>query len=244
VQSIAQEWKRGYISWDEKEREQGFLLVGVSEIVGCAIEQFSPTLEFQKDAHEPFERCLNSLNSRYTVDSESLEFMSTTEQSDALDQSSLPLTEQVVRLQALLEASRAVHSTIELTDVLQQSARIAVRELELEGALFTQQDVVYGNVPAEAVAGPCEGCPRFELLSRDGKVLSELVVATPDRRPLLRTQSTINVIWSMPVWPRISTRLAPFSKAFFRRPCHRSPATRWQRAREPVITLAETTWTW
>ena len=106
------------------------------------------------------------------------------EQSDALDQASLPLAEQVVRLQALLEASRAVHSTIELNDVLQQSACIAVRELELDGALFTQQDVVYGNVPAEAVAGPCEGCPRFELLSRDGKLLSELVVATPGGRPL------------------------------------------------------------
>jgi serine phosphatase RsbU (regulator of sigma subunit) len=105
-------------------------------------------------------------------------------QSDALDQGSLPLAEQVVRLQALLEASRAVHSTIELTDVLQQSARIAVRELELDGALFTQQDVVYGNVPAEAVAEPCESCPRFELLSRDGKILSELVVATPAGRPL------------------------------------------------------------
>src|ERR1700743_2800612 len=110
--------------------------------------------------------------------------MSTAEQSDALDQSNLPLTEQVVRLQALLEASRAVHSTIELTDVLHQSARIAVRELELEGALFTQQDILYGNVPAEAGTGPYEGCPRFELLSRDGNVLSELVVATPERRPL------------------------------------------------------------
>ena len=110
--------------------------------------------------------------------------MTPTEQSDALDQSSLPLAEQVVRLQALLEASRSVHSTIELTDVLQQSARIAVRELELEGALFTQQDVVYGSVPPEAVATPCEGCPRFELLARDGKVLSELVVATPGGRPL------------------------------------------------------------
>jgi sigma-B regulation protein RsbU (phosphoserine phosphatase) len=110
--------------------------------------------------------------------------MSLTQQSDALDQSSLPLAEQVVRLQALLEASRAVHSTIELTDVLQQSARIAVRELELEGALFTMQNVVYGDVPAEAVAEPSDGCPRFELLSRDGKVLSELVVATPDGRPL------------------------------------------------------------
>jgi serine phosphatase RsbU (regulator of sigma subunit) len=110
--------------------------------------------------------------------------MSLTQQSDALDQSSLPLAEQVVRLQALLEASRTVHSTIELTDVLQQSARIAVRELELEGALFTMQNVVYGDVPAEAVAEPSDGCPRFELLSRDGKVLSELVVATPDGRPL------------------------------------------------------------
>jgi serine phosphatase RsbU (regulator of sigma subunit) len=110
--------------------------------------------------------------------------MSPTEQTYALDQTNLPLAEQVVRLQALLEASRAVHSTIELTDVLQQSACIAVRELELEGALFTQQDVVYGNVPPEAVAEPSEGCPRFELLSRDGKVLSELVVATPQGRAL------------------------------------------------------------
>src|SRR5271154_5788608 len=110
--------------------------------------------------------------------------MPSTEQHDTLDNSSLPLAEQVVRLQALLEASRAVHSTIELTDVLQQSARIAVRELELDGALFTQQDVVYGDVPPEAVAEPCDGCPRFELLARDGKVLSELVVAAPGGRPL------------------------------------------------------------
>jgi phosphoserine phosphatase RsbU/P len=106
--------------------------------------------------------------------------MSLTEQHDALDNSSLPLAEQVVRLQALLEASRAVHSTIELTDVLQQSARIAVRELELEGALFVPHGVTYGNMPAE----PDESCPRFELMSRDGKILSELIVATQDGRPL------------------------------------------------------------
>jgi phosphoserine phosphatase RsbU/P len=106
--------------------------------------------------------------------------MSITEQPDTLDSSSLPLAEQVVRLQALLEASRAVHSTIELTDVLQQSARIAVRELELEGALFVPQGVVYGNMPAE----PDDTCPRFDLMSRDGKVMSELVVATQDGRPL------------------------------------------------------------
>jgi phosphoserine phosphatase RsbU/P len=89
-----------------------------------------------------------------------------------------------VRLQALLEASRAVHSTIQLTDVLQQSASIAVRELELDGALFTMQNVVYGHVPDSAVSEPSDDCPRFELLSRDGRVLSELVVATPGGRPL------------------------------------------------------------
>jgi phosphoserine phosphatase RsbU/P len=110
--------------------------------------------------------------------------MSLTQQSDSVDQSSLPLAEQVVRLQALLEASRSVHSTIELTDVLQQSARIAVRELELEGALFTPQNIVYGEVPAAAVTEPTESCPRFDLLSRDGTLLSELVVATPEGRAL------------------------------------------------------------
>src|ERR1700704_4602316 len=101
--------------------------------------------------------------------------MSPTQQSDALDHSSLSLAEQVVRLQALLEASRAVHSTIELTDVLQQSARIAVRELELEGPLFTRKNIVYGTFPATAAAEPANSCPRFELRSRDGQILSELV---------------------------------------------------------------------
>jgi sigma-B regulation protein RsbU (phosphoserine phosphatase) len=110
--------------------------------------------------------------------------MSQIQQSDTLDQSSLPLAEQVVRLQALLEASRYVHSTIELTDVLQQSARIAVRELELDGALFTLQKVIYGDVPAAALAQSGDDSPRFELLSRDGQVLSELVIATPGGRPL------------------------------------------------------------
>src|SRR6202789_4343141 len=110
--------------------------------------------------------------------------MPSTEQSENLDQGSLSLAEQVVRLQALLEASRSVHSTIELTDVLKQSAVIAVRELELDGAVFTPQDVGYGTVPAAAVAQPCEECPRFKLLSRDAKPLSELVVATPEGRPL------------------------------------------------------------
>ena len=148
---------------------------------GVAGEEASYSPDLWTKKKKRFGACLKSND---TVDSESLEIMSPTQQSDALDQSSLPLAEQVVRLQALLEASRSVHSTIELTDVLQQSARIAVRELELDGALFTLQNIAYGNVPAAALTEPSDACPRFELLSRDGQVLSELIVATPEGRPL------------------------------------------------------------
>jgi len=93
--------------------------------------------------------------------------------------SALPLAEQVVRLQALLEASRSVHSTINLSDVLEQSARIAVRELEMDGAMFTQPQVIYGEMPAALNA-----LPRFDLLARDGTLLTEFVIATPAGREL------------------------------------------------------------
>ena len=58
-----------------------------------------------------------------------------------------PEEQQVVRLQALLEASRLVHGTIELPRVLQQAARLAVLELEMDGAVFTEPRVGYGVVP-------------------------------------------------------------------------------------------------
>lgn len=82
------------------------------------------------------------------------------------------LTEQVVRLQALLEASRAVHSTIVLAEVLRIAARIAVLELELEGALFTSPHTLYGEFPDSF-----DHLPRFDLLSRDGHLLSQFIVA-------------------------------------------------------------------
>ena len=180
--------------------------------------------------------------------------MSLTEQPDTLDASSLPLAEQVIRLQALLEASRAVHSTIELTDVLQQSARIAVRELELDGALFSPQGVSYGNVPEQD-----EACPRFELLSRDGKALSELIVATPQGRSLSlyerdflegllcrpplpsRTPSTTSATSSTPVSPRISMPPALSSKASYPSPCLPFPVTPWHLAPGPATTSVGTT---
>ena len=46
------------------------------------------------------------------------------------------LEEQVASLQALLEATRRVHSTIAVDEVLLGSAQIVVRELEMEGALL------------------------------------------------------------------------------------------------------------
>ena len=48
----------------------------------------------------------------------------------------IELQQQVARLQALLEASRQVHSTIREDEVLEQVLRIVVRELEMAGAAF------------------------------------------------------------------------------------------------------------
>ena len=55
--------------------------------------------------------------------------------------------QQVVRLQALLEASRLIHSTIVLDDVLNTVLQIVVRELELDGAFFKHFLNSYGDVP-------------------------------------------------------------------------------------------------
>lgn len=89
------------------------------------------------------------------------------------------LEQQVARLQALLEATRHVHSTIRVHEVLQQAAQLIVRELELPGALFllpgsTEPEVCYGDVPAP----PYAGCHRFPLLSRENQTMAELVVAS------------------------------------------------------------------
>ncbi|HEY6446276.1 MAG TPA: SpoIIE family protein phosphatase [Acidobacteriaceae bacterium] len=92
------------------------------------------------------------------------------------------LEQQVARLQALLEAARQVHSTIRANEVLLQTARIIVRELEMKGALFLaagtgEMLVSYGEIPP----APYEGCGRFPLFSRENhQLLAELVVTAPD----------------------------------------------------------------
>ncbi|HKO20939.1 MAG TPA: hypothetical protein VJU82_18855, partial [Acidobacteriaceae bacterium] len=91
------------------------------------------------------------------------------------------LEQQVARLQALLEATRQVHSTMQTQEVMLQAARILVRELEFDGALFVAPGsdgrlAAYGEVPPP----PYKNCTRFPLRSRDQQIMAELIVPVPD----------------------------------------------------------------
>ena len=90
----------------------------------------------------------------------------------------IDLQQQVARLQALLEASRQVHSTVREDEVLEQVLRIVVRELEMAGAEFTGTGLAYGDEP-EAGHGLS-----YPLDDRDGHRMTELLVAPPDGREL------------------------------------------------------------
>jgi serine phosphatase RsbU (regulator of sigma subunit) len=92
----------------------------------------------------------------------------------------IDLQQQVARLQALLEASRQVHSTIREEEVLEQVLRIVVRELEMAGAAFPGTGLAYGDAP---VAG-ANGTPSYPLDDREGRRMADLVVAPPDGREL------------------------------------------------------------
>jgi len=92
----------------------------------------------------------------------------------------IDLQQQVFRLQALLEASRQVHATIREDEVLESVLRIVVRELEMAGAAFPGTGLEYG----EGVDAGRPGLRSFPLNDRDGKPMTELVVAPPDGREL------------------------------------------------------------
>lgn len=66
----------------------------------------------------------------------------------------IDLQQKLARMQSLLEASRRVHSTIKLDDVLAGVLETAAKELEADGAFFVSADVelesrarMYGEVP-------------------------------------------------------------------------------------------------
>jgi serine phosphatase RsbU (regulator of sigma subunit) len=97
----------------------------------------------------------------------------------------IELQQQVARLQALLEASRQVHSTIREDEVLEQTLRIVVRELEMAGAAFPSVGLAYGNVKDLNLGnGSGSSQPIYLLQDREGKRMTELVVAPPDGREL------------------------------------------------------------
>ena len=104
--------------------------------------------------------------------------------------------QQVVRLQALLEASRQLHSTIELNEVLRITLEIVVRELELTGAFFTTFPQIYGDVSpslqttlsagsTEAISAlSFQSALRFPLCDKTGVAFTELIVLLPPDRIL------------------------------------------------------------
>jgi serine phosphatase RsbU (regulator of sigma subunit) len=97
----------------------------------------------------------------------------------------IDLQQQVARLQALLEASRQVHSTIREEEVLEQVLRIVVRELEMAGAAFPGTGRSYGQIPEPGEEGENGSpLPIFLLQDREGGRMAELVVAPPDGREL------------------------------------------------------------
>ncbi len=110
----------------------------------------------------------------------------------------IDLQQQVFRLQALLEASRQVHATIREEEVLESVLRIAVRELEMAGAAFANTGLVYGSgveLSADTEGGPADvngtascgaatSLPRIPLNDRDGRLMTELIVAAPEGREL------------------------------------------------------------
>ncbi len=123
----------------------------------------------------------------------------------------IDLQQQVFRLQALLEASRQVHSTIREDEVLESVLRIVVRELEMAGAAFPGTGLSYGDpldsavargvaIPAEGTGGPIPKgnavlyptLPVFPLTDREGRKMAELVVAPPDGRPLTHLRSGLS----------------------------------------------------
>jgi serine phosphatase RsbU (regulator of sigma subunit) len=102
----------------------------------------------------------------------------------------IELQQQVFRLQALLEASRQVHSTIREEEVLESVLRIVVRELEMAGAAFPGSGLAYGRLPAEGVSDAAANAVDsdqlliYPLADRDGRKMIDLVVASPGGREL------------------------------------------------------------
>jgi sigma-B regulation protein RsbU (phosphoserine phosphatase) len=99
--------------------------------------------------------------------------------SQSRDTELIDLQQQVARLQALLEATRQVHSATSLEQVLLRVLEIVVRELEMPGASFTDPPLAFGRTPATL-----DNCIRFPLRDKEEALMTELVVALPPNQEL------------------------------------------------------------
>ena len=100
----------------------------------------------------------------------------------------IDLQQQIARLQALLEASRQVHSNLHEEEVLQQVLRILVRELEMAGAAFPGSDLAYGDAFSASDAGTDATSLRsYPLEDRDGQRMTEHLILTQIRVDLARS---------------------------------------------------------
>jgi serine phosphatase RsbU (regulator of sigma subunit) len=113
--------------------------------------------------------------------------------------------QQVVRLQALLEASRLIHSTIALDGVLTTVLQIVVRELELTGAFFTHAPHSYGDSPAEPDPNLLA---TFPLRDKTGAIFDELVVVLPPHRTL--TLDELDFLESLAIQASVAIENAHF----------------------------------
>ncbi len=114
--------------------------------------------------------------------------------------------QQVVRLQALLEAGRQIHSTIVLDQVLNKVLWIVVRELELTGAFFSHFPHRYGDVPD--AENPQPGWLSFPLHDKTGVTLTELVVIPPAGRVL--TLDEVDFLESLAIQSSVAIENARF----------------------------------
>lgn len=102
----------------------------------------------------------------------------------------IELQQKLARVQSLLEASRRVHATINLDDVLGAVLEIAAKELEAEGAFFfsagpefADRPLLYGDVPDDwsrwSERSELPGYSSARLEGERGEALAHLVVYRP-----------------------------------------------------------------
>jgi serine phosphatase RsbU (regulator of sigma subunit) len=153
--------------------------------------------------------------------------------------------QQVARLQALLEASRRIHSTIALDQVLDTVLQIVVRELELTGAFFTHFPNTYGDVPPQLSIsdrdtigenliqrqsgqdGDTDLWVHFPLHDKAGNAFTELVIIRPVDRTL--TLDELDFIESLAIQAAVAIENARFHER----------TVRWQRVESDMASARQ-----